>query len=252
LVRLTSVSNVSAGGCTRDVTDLIHAGNGRIACLAAAVVGLDMAGIDLVVPDIARPFWETGGAIVEINSNPGLIDHLQPGSGTPRDVGGAVLDMLYPAGQPVRARIVVVLESDESAAICRSLGQVLADAGWMVGVASQDGLAIGSMALGGSNSGHPHGIRMLLANPAVEIGVVEIGVAAIAEYGLGFDECDAILWSEPGAGIDRPGLRSVEAVLGAALDGGSAVAADAAVMAIKEAVRTLELSDVTSIREFSA
>ena len=184
-VRLTSVSNVSAGGSTRDVTDLIHADNARIACLAAAAVGLDIAGIDLVVPDIARPFWETGGAIVEINSNPGLIDHLQPGSGTPRDVGGAILDLLYPVGQPFRARIVVVLESDRSAAICRSLGQVLAAAGWMVGVASQDGLAIGGMVLDGSTSRHPHGVRTLLANPAVEIGVVEIGAAAIAEHGLG-------------------------------------------------------------------
>lgn len=237
VARLTSVSNVSAGGSTRDVTDSIHADNARIACMAAAAVGLDIAGVDLVVPDIGRSFRETGGAIVEINSNPGMIDHLQPGSGTPRDVGGAIVDLLYPVRQPVRARIVVVVESGASTAICRSLGQMLTDAGWMVGVASQDGLAIGGLMLRGGDARHPHGISTLLAHPAVEIGVVEIGAADILEHGLGFDACDAFVLSEADDGIDRPGQRSVATVLRAALDTGGDAEPDGALLAIRQVVR---------------
>jgi D-alanine-D-alanine ligase-like ATP-grasp enzyme len=243
VVRLTSVSNASAGGSTRDVTDSIHADNARIACMAAAAVGLDIAGVDLVVPDIGRSFRETGGAIVEINSNPGMIDHLQPGAGPPRDVGGAIVDLLYPAGQPVRARIVVVLESADSAATCRRLAQPLAEAGWTVGVASRDGVALGGMTLGRDAPGHPDGLEMLLAHPAVEIAIVEIGVDAIAEYGLGVDACDAIVVPESQIEMNQSGSRSVDTVLGGALDRVGDRAPDAALAAIDRALQMLKSHD---------
>ena len=87
-----------------EVLDRIVPDNARVAQLAAQVIGLDFAGIDLVVPDIARSIWETGGAIIEVNSHPGIIDHLQPGTGPARDVGAAVLEALFPPGYRCASR----------------------------------------------------------------------------------------------------------------------------------------------------
>jgi hypothetical protein len=100
------------------------------------------------------------------------------------------------------------------------------------------------MVLDGSTSRHPHGVRTLLANPAVEIGLVEIDAAAIAEHGLGFDVCDAVVLSEPEAGIDPSELRSIETVLRDALDADIDTEPDAATIAIQQAMATLELSGV--------
>lgn len=227
LVALYSVSNVSLGGSTLDVTDRIHADNARVACMAAEVAGLDFAGIDLVVPDIERSIWSTGGGIVEINSNPGVIDHLEPFEGIARDVGAATLEMLFPAGQPVRARMVAVQESSDSTEICRLLAHVLAAAGWAVGCASREGLSIDGMVLQGIEFGHPHGIRTLLNNPAVEIAVVELSRGAIEEHGLGFDVCDVAVLSREEAEVERTGLRSAEVVLVASLDPAGAIVLDA-------------------------
>ena len=51
------------------------------------VIGLDVAGIDFISPDIARSVREQAAAIVEVNAGPGFRMHPQPTEGTPRHVG---------------------------------------------------------------------------------------------------------------------------------------------------------------------
>lgn len=245
-IRLNSVSNVSAGGSARDVTDRLHPDNARIACMAAELAGLDFAGIDLVAPEIGQSILETGGGIIEINSHPGVIDHLQPFAGTPRDVGMATLAMLYPEGHPVRARIVVVLESDDSAAICRSLMEMLVAEGASAGCAGRNGLAIGDLRLTTKDAGHPAGIRTLLNNPAVEIAILEISAEAIVEQGLGLDQCDAIVLPVP-VGTGRPGRRPVDVILAAALETSEDTTLDTSWERIDHLLRTLDLGDAVLI-----
>jgi hypothetical protein len=127
-------SNASGGGSTEEVTDLMHPDNVLICELAARTVGLDIAGIDLVVRDVSESVLETGGGVLEINSGPGLIDHLKPGSGTPRDVGGAILDMLYPRGARTGAPIVAVFEDDGEAALAHALRRALVTHHLLAGV----------------------------------------------------------------------------------------------------------------------
>ena len=43
----------------------------------ARAVGLRVAGVDVVTPDITRPLAEAGGAIIEVNGTPGLHYHYQ-------------------------------------------------------------------------------------------------------------------------------------------------------------------------------
>ncbi|MFA7505922.1 MAG: ATP-grasp domain-containing protein, partial [Burkholderiaceae bacterium] len=83
------------GNVAFDVTDRIHPEVARVAALAARVIGLDIAGIDLVVADIGKPLAEQAGAIVEVNAGPGLLMHLRPAEGTPRPVGEAIVEHLF-------------------------------------------------------------------------------------------------------------------------------------------------------------
>ncbi len=83
------------GNVAFDVTDRVHPDTAALASLAARVVGLDIAGIDLVVEDISRPLAEQRGAIIEVNASPGLLAHMKPASGQPQPVGAAIVDHLF-------------------------------------------------------------------------------------------------------------------------------------------------------------
>jgi cyanophycin synthetase len=87
---------VRSGNHTDDVTDLVHPETAATAALAARIVGLDIAGVDLVCEDISRPLDEQRGAIVEVNAGPGLLMHLKPANGQPRPVGAPSSTSLFP------------------------------------------------------------------------------------------------------------------------------------------------------------
>ncbi|MBX3069228.1 MAG: ATP-grasp domain-containing protein [Thermomicrobiales bacterium] len=170
LIRRTS--NASGGGSTEEVTDLMHPDNVLICELTAKTVGLDIAGIDLVVRDVSESVLETGGGILEINSGPGLIDHLKPGSGTPRDVGGAILDMLYPRGAHVRAPIVVVTGDQRCVALSRAIATCLSDEGRRIGMLVEGCFMVGSLSIDVSMMEPSGQVHALLANPLVEAAII--------------------------------------------------------------------------------
>lgn len=94
-VRLRGAANVSLGGTTWDVTERAHPDNLDLALRAAAALRLDVAGVDLLLPDIGQSWKVTGGAICEVNGQP------QFSSG---DAHRKVLERLVPH----RGRIPVV------------------------------------------------------------------------------------------------------------------------------------------------
>ena len=59
-------------------------------------MNLDICGIDIIAEDITQPITKETGAVVEVNAGPGFRMHLSPTQGTPRNVGEAVVKMLYP------------------------------------------------------------------------------------------------------------------------------------------------------------
>ena len=95
---------MSTGGTSIDRTIEAHPDNVEIAETAARIVGLDVAGIDFICPDIATPVRETGGAIVEVNAAPGFRMHTHPTEGEPQYVARPVIDSLFPAGSPAASR----------------------------------------------------------------------------------------------------------------------------------------------------
>jgi cyanophycin synthetase len=173
-----------------DRTGVIHPANAMIARRAAAVVGLDIAGIDFLVPDITRSAFETGGGVVEINAAPGFRMHLEPSEGQGRNVAKPVIDMLMPPGRRSRIPLVAVTGTNGKSTTVRMAAQILARRGLTVGFTSTSGVYVGGERIYKGDASGPISARMVLADPMVEAAVLETARGGILREGLGFDHCD--------------------------------------------------------------
>lgn len=115
-VRLRANANLSAGATAVDVTDLVHPATQRACERAAALVGLDICGVDLITSDIGE---ELDGGILELNASPGLRMHVAPSQGAPRDVGGAIVAGLFPPGSQARVPICAVTGTNGKTTVTR-------------------------------------------------------------------------------------------------------------------------------------
>ncbi len=172
-----------------DCTDEVHPDTAYLVSLAARIVGLDIAGIDLVAEDISKPLAEQGGAIVEVNAGPSLLMHLKPGVGKPRPVGKAVVEHLFPKGASGRIPVVGITGSRGKTSVARILRHLLQITGRHVGAATSDGLFLGRRHVEKKDSAHWQAARRVLMARAVEAAVFENGPRAIFGEGLAYDRC---------------------------------------------------------------
>src|SRR5215204_4661824 len=189
-VRLQQTGNMSTGGTSIDRTDEIHPVNSEIARQAAMIIGLDVAGVDMIAPDIARSVRETGGGIVEVNAGPGLRMHTHPTEGHPRRVGRAIVDMLFPNGGSARIPIVAVTGTNGKTTTTRMIAHIMRAAGQHVGMTTTDGVYIDATQIAAGDMAGPSSAQMVLKNPAVDFAVLETARGGIVRSGLGFDRCD--------------------------------------------------------------
>ncbi len=177
------------GNVAFDVTDRVHPAVAAAASLAARVVGLDIAGVDLVAQDISRPLEEQHGAIVEINAGPGLLMHLKPASGSPRPVGRAIIDHLFAAGANGRIPVVGISGSHGMTPVARLLAHLLHLQGVYAGLACSDGLYLNQRRIEAGDCANWQSAHRVLLNRAVKAGVFENGLRAILSEGLAYDRC---------------------------------------------------------------
>ncbi len=210
VVFLRKTANLSTGGTAIDVTDVIHPDNLLMAERAIRAVGLDIGGVDFLTTDITRSFRDTGGAICEINAGPGMRMHIAPSEGKGRDVGGAVMEMLFPSGTPSRIPIAALTGTNGKTTTARMLAHVLKMAGFVVGQTSTDAVYIdGNVTVKGDMTG-PTSASMVLRDPLVDMAVIETARGGIVRAGLGYRYCDvgAVL----NVTSDHLGLGGVETV----------------------------------------
>jgi cyanophycin synthetase len=177
------------GNMAIDCTDDVHPEVAHAVTLAARIVGLDIAGIDLVAHDIRRPLQAQGGAIVEVNAGPGLLMHLTPITGQPRPVGEAIRDHLFADGEDGRIPVVGIAGSRHSAAVARLVAWLTHLDGRLTGLACRDGLFLGRRRFDASDSAHWQAGERILVNRTVETAVIENGPASILQSGLAYDRC---------------------------------------------------------------
>jgi cyanophycin synthetase len=188
-VQLRTNCNLSTGGTATDVTDLIHPLNAQLAELAAQILALDVAGIDIVCQDISRPLNEQGGAVVEVNAAPGLRMHLNPAQGKPRDVGTPIVEMLFPDGAPSRVPIIAVTGTNGKTTVTRLISHMYETARWVVGMTSTEGTYINKERILSGDCSGPKSARAVLLHPRVEVAVLETARGGILRQGLAFDKC---------------------------------------------------------------
>jgi cyanophycin synthetase len=190
VVMLRKTANLSTGGTSIDVTDIIHPDNREMAVRAIKAIGLDVGGIDFLTTNIAESYRETGGAICEINAAPGFRMHVAPSEGTPRDAAGKVMDMLFPPGSPSRIPIATLTGTNGKTTTARMLAHILKFAGHTVGLTTTDAVYInGILTVKGDMTG-PVAANMVLKDPIVDAAVLETARGGLVRAGLGYEQCD--------------------------------------------------------------
>jgi cyanophycin synthetase len=206
-VLLVATGNMSTGGISIDRTWEAHEDNIEIAEEAARVVGLDVAGIDFLAPDISLPVRETGGAIVEVNAAPGFRMHTHPTEGEPQYVAKPVIDGLFPQGSPSRIPIIAVTGSNGKTTTTRMIAHIFRGLGRKVGMTSTDGVYIDERLVKRVDASGPKSAQMVLQNPRVDMAVFEVARGGILREGLGYGRNDVgVVLNVTG---DHLGLREV-------------------------------------------
>ena len=211
MVLIRRNGNLSTGGTAIDVTERVHPQVAARAIEAAQVIGLDVAGVDVVASDISVPMEEQGAVIVEVNAAPGLRMHLQPSVGISRPVGEAIVSTLFPDGQDGRIPIAAVTGVNGKTTTTRFLAHILRGAGLRVGMTCTDGIYVDGRRIDTGDCSGPQSAGAVLMNPAVEAAVFETARGGVLRAGLAFDRCDVAVVTNIGEG-DHLGLNDIHTI----------------------------------------
>ncbi len=209
-IKLALTGNMSTGGTSIDRTIEAHPDNVEIAETAARIVGLDVAGIDFICPDIATPVRETGGAIVEVNAAPGFRMHTHPTEGEPQYVARPVIDSLFPSGSPARIPIIAVTGTNGKTTTVRMIAHILKLMGRRVGMTSTDGIVVDNRLIKKGDMSGPKSAQTVLQNPTVDTAVFEVARGGILREGLGYDRNDvAVVTNVAGDHLGLGGINTI-------------------------------------------
>jgi len=250
VVYLRSTANLSTGGTAIDVTDVIHPDNREMAIRAINAIDLDIGGVDFLTKDITESYRDAGGGICEVNAGPGFRMHVAPSEGTPRDVAGPVIDMLFPPDMPSRIPIAAVTGTNGKTTTSRMLAHILKMSGLTVGLTSTDGVYIdGKLSVPGDMTG-PVSSQMILRDPSVDAAVMETARGGILRSGLGFPECNVAACINVAS--DHLGLRGIDTLeqLGEVKRVPIEIATDAAVLNADDPL-CLQMADYTDAQKVS-
>ena len=190
ILYLKSTANLSTGGTSVDVTDMVHPENIFLAERISRIIGLDICGIDIMAQNLTQPLQQNGGVILEVNAAPGFRMHLAPSEGLPRNVASPVIDMLYPPGKPSRIPIIAVTGTNGKTTTTRLIAHMVKNKGYRVGFTTSDGIYIQNHLLEKGDTTGPYSAEYILKDPTVEFAVLETARGGILRAGLGFSRCD--------------------------------------------------------------
>ncbi|CAM3761633.1 cyanophycin synthetase [Polynucleobacter brandtiae] len=195
----------SNGNVAFDVTDLVHPDTASQVALAARVVGLEIAGVDLVAQDISKPMASQNAAIVEVNAGPGLLMHLKPASGNPQPVGQAIADHLFPSGVDFRIPVIGIAGARGKTPVAEMVAHFLRLSNLYVGLSCSKGLFFGHRSIQKSNAANWENARRTLLNRAVEAAVIENNHLSMLIEGLAYDRCQVgiVLNIDPAANFPQ-------------------------------------------------
>lgn len=210
-VVLRNNANLSTGGTATDVTEDVHHDLAASAVAAAQMVGLDICGVDVVCDSVLHPMEDQGGGIVEVNAAPGLRMHLQPSFGKGRDVGEAIVSMMFENGDDARIPLVAVAGTNGKTTTVRLISHILGCNGLRVGMTNSDGVYIEGRRIDTGDCSGPKSARNVLLHPDVDAAVFETARGGVLREGLAFDRCNVAVVTNIGMG-DHLGLNYISTV----------------------------------------
>ena len=189
-LNLKTTANISTGGTAIDVTDSVHPENVFLFERIAKIIGLDIAGVDVMAENVSEPLKTSGGGVIEVNAAPGFRMHLAPSEGIARNVAEHVIDMLFPPGTQARIPIFSITGTNGKTTTTRLIAHILKTSGNNVGFTTTDGTYIGNQQITRGDNTGPVSAQLVLKDPTVDVAVLETARGGIIRSGLGFDYCD--------------------------------------------------------------
>lgn len=208
---LRNNANLSTGGTATDVTDDVHPEVAARAIAAAQMVGIDIAGVDVVCENVGRPLEAQGGGIVEVNAAPGLRMHLDPSFGKGRDVGSVAIDTMFAPGESGRIPVVAVAGTNGKTTTVRLIAHLIGQTGKRLGMTTTDGVYVQGQRIDTGDCSGPKSAKNVLLHPEVDAAVFETARGGVLREGLGFDRCDVAVVTNIGEG-DHLGLNYITTV----------------------------------------
>ncbi len=206
-LHLKATANLSTGGTSTDVTDIVHPNNIFMAERIAKIIGLDICGIDIMSPDISVQLKENNGAVLEVNAAPGFRMHIAPTEGLPHNVAEPVIDMLYPPGSSNRIPIIAVSGTNGKTTTTRLIAHIVKTMGYKVGFTTTDGIYIQNRMMEQGDCTGPMSAEFVLKDPTVNFAVLECARGGILKAGLGFHNCNIGIVTNVAS--DHLGLKSI-------------------------------------------
>lgn len=199
-VRFRRAANIAGGGTPVAVFDRVHPDNARLAVRAAEALRVDLAGIDLLIPDIATSWRESGAAICEVNAQPNL------GHTTSAHLYPEILRRRVPDSG--RVPTIVVVSADQPERWLAALSGALAQRGLRVGTTGPHGVAVAGEVLHADPLPLADAGQMLVMNREVDAMVMALCEPGALRTGLPVARYDALI-------IDGTDLPSAQGAPGA-------------------------------------
>lgn len=211
IVQIRTAANLSTGGTAVDVTQMVHADTVQMAGRVAEAVGLDVAGLDIIAKDITKPLANGNGAVIEVNAAPGIRMHHHPSAGKARDVGGEIVDYLFPYGRQGKIPVAAVTGTNGKTTVSRMLSAIYQQTGLCVAMANTEGVFINQECILKGDCSGPQSAQMALRHQKAQAAILETARGGIVRAGLGFTSCDAaVLTNISEDHLGQDGIDSLE------------------------------------------
>ncbi len=208
-VRLRATANISSGGTALDVTNAIHPENARAAIKAAKALGLTVAGVDFISPDISKSWREIGGGICEVNAVVGLRPHFL--ANPEMDILGPIIETVYPGRSNSRIPTAMITGSKGKSTTTKMLAAMLACAGHTVGEVTTDGVKVGGEQIATGDLAGYTGATIVLRDPTVTAASLETARGGMIKTGIYLDWCNvAALTNVEREQIEVDGIGAIE------------------------------------------